>query len=45
MSQMAYMYLGWGVSLAIIALYAASLVVRGRRLGKLVPPERRRWTS
>lgn len=45
MSQMGYMYLGWGVSLAIIALYAASLVVRGRRLSKLVPPERRRWTS
>jgi hypothetical protein len=45
MSQMAYMYLGWGISLTVLALYALSLVVRGRRLAKLVPPERRRWTS
>ena len=45
MSQMAYMYLGWGISLAVLALYALSLVARGRRLTKSVPPERRRWTS
>jgi hypothetical protein len=45
MSQMGYMYLGWGISLAVLALYALSLVLRGRRLAKVVPPERRRWTS
>jgi hypothetical protein len=45
MSQMAYMYLGWGISLGVLALYAASLVLRGRRLSQKVPVERRRWTS
>jgi heme exporter protein D len=45
MSQMGYMYLGWGISLAVLALYALSLVFRGRRLAKVVPQERRRWTS
>jgi hypothetical protein len=44
MSQMGYMYLGWGISLAVLALYALSLVLRGRRLAKVVPSERRRWT-
>jgi hypothetical protein len=45
MSQLGYMYLGWGISLAILAVYALSLVARGRKLSKVVPPERRRWTS
>jgi hypothetical protein len=45
MSQMGYMYLGWGVSLTVLGGYALSLVMRGRRLSKLVPAERRRWTS
>ena len=45
MSQMAYIYLGWGISLAVLGLYTASIVRRGRRLSRSVPPERRRWTS
>lgn len=45
MSQMAYIYMAWGISLAVLALYTASVVQRGRRLSRKVPAERRRWTS
>ncbi|MBK5222722.1 MAG: hypothetical protein JJE52_07570 [Acidimicrobiia bacterium] len=45
MSDMSYMYLGWGVPLVTLAVYSASLVVRGRALSRKVPAERRRWTS
>lgn len=45
MSQMSYIYMGWGISLAVLALYTATVVLRGRRLSAKVPPERRRWTS
>lgn len=45
MSQLGYMYLGWGISLAVLGGYALSLVARGRKLSKAVPPEKRRWTS
>jgi hypothetical protein len=42
---MAYIVAGWSVSLGAIGLYTLSLALRGRRLSKQVPPERRRWTS
>ncbi|MFA5565688.1 MAG: hypothetical protein WC184_06590 [Acidimicrobiia bacterium] len=45
MSQMGYMYVGWGVSLTVVALYSVLLVLRGRRLSQRVPAEKRRWTS
>jgi heme exporter protein D len=45
MSQMAYIYLAWGISLGVLALYTASIVRRGRALSRRVPVERRRWTS
>ena len=45
MSQMSYIYMGWGVSLGVLGLYTASVLVRGRRLSAKVPVERRRWTS
>lgn len=45
MSQMGYVYLAWGISLAVLALYTSSVVRRGRKLSAQVPPERRRWTS
>lgn len=45
MRDMAYIYLGWGVSLGVLAAYSASVVLRGRRLSAKVPVERRRWTS
>lgn len=45
MSDMTYIVAGWGVTLGTLAIYAFTLAVRGRRLSKQVPPERRRWTS
>lgn len=32
MSQAGYVFGAWGVTLAAVGIYAASLVVRGRRL-------------
>ena len=45
MSDMGFMYVGWGVSLAVIAAYSVALVVRGRKLTQRVPEGKRRWTS
>lgn len=42
---MTYILAGWGVTLATLGVYAVSLAVRGRRLSRMVPAERRRWTS
>lgn len=43
--DMAYIVAGWGVSLVTLGAYAASLMLRGRRLSRQVPSERRRWTN
>jgi hypothetical protein len=43
--DMGYIVAGWAISLVVLAGYAATLVTRGRRLSRQVPPERRRWTS
>lgn len=43
MNDIGYILGGWGLSLAVIGLYAQRLLARGRRLTDLVPPERRRW--
>lgn len=43
--DMAYILAGWGVTLGTLSVYALTLALRGRRLSKQVPPERRRWTS
>jgi hypothetical protein len=40
-----YIVAGWTITLVTLAAYTASLVLRGRRLSRQVPPERRRWTS
>lgn len=45
MSQLGYMYVGWGVSLIVLSAYATVLVMRGRRLSERVPAEKSRWTS
>lgn len=42
---MVYIVAGWGVTLGALAVYTLTLALRGRRLSKQVPPERRRWTS
>ena len=39
-----YLAAGWGISLAILGLYAVRTVLRGRSLAARVPPEERRWS-
>ena len=45
MSHAWYVLGAWGVTLLSGALYAASLLYRGRRLFVRVDPERRRWMT
>jgi len=44
-THLGYLLVGWGVSLGCGALYAARLVVRGRRLSTAVPVGQRRWMT
>jgi len=39
-----YLVAGWGISLAILGLYAVRIVLRGRSLAARVAPEERRWS-
>jgi hypothetical protein len=39
-----YVIAAWVIVLGSIAVYAASVVARGRRLSRQVPPEDRRWS-
>lgn len=34
---------GWGVTAAILALYAWRVIRRGRRLGRSLPPDETTW--
>ncbi len=45
MTYVGYLIAGWGISLGAIALYATSLMRRGKQLSARVPAERRRWIS
>jgi hypothetical protein len=45
MTHVGYLAAGWGIALVTLAIYAARLVRRGRRLAPLVPPSERRWIS
>ena len=45
MTHLGYLLVGWGVSLGCGVLYAARLVLRGRRLSAAVPAGRRRWMT
>lgn len=38
-----YVAAGYGVTFAVLIAYAAWTIVRGRRLGRQLPPEDRRW--
>ena len=42
-SAWAYVAIGWGAAVAVLGGYAATLVRRGRRLARRVPPDERRW--
>ena len=43
MSTNGYIALAWIVTLAVIVLYAAWMLRRGRAVSRQVPEERRRW--
>lgn len=43
-SHAGYVGAGYGISFAVLAVYALVTVRRGRALAKRVPPEERRWT-
>lgn len=43
MSNAAFIGLSYGISAAVLATYALTVLRRGRRLSREVPEERRRW--
>lgn len=43
MSTTAYIVLAWVVTFGGIGGYAVAIVRRGRKLSKVVEPDRRRW--
>ena len=40
---MSYVLAAWIIVFATVLVYAGATIVRGRRLARQVPPERRRW--
>ena len=44
MTHAGYVAAGWGITLVVVAGYAARTILRGRALARRVPPEERRWT-
>lgn len=45
MTDAGYIIAGWSVGLGTLALYAWSIIRRGRALTREVPAERRRWMT
>jgi hypothetical protein len=43
--QWNYVLVGWGLLIVGFVAYVTLLLMRGRRLAKQVPPEKRRWMS
>ena len=43
MSQMGYVFLGYGVVFGALAAYSVRIVLRGRKLSRTLPPEERTW--
>ena len=43
MNVSGYIATAWGATFASVAVYAALVIRKGRRLSKVVPPEERRW--
>jgi hypothetical protein len=44
MTHAGYVAAGWLGAGALLAGYAASVIRRGRKLSRQVPPEERRWS-
>jgi hypothetical protein len=43
MSEMGYVYLGYGVTFGVLIGYSIRVVVRGRKLCRSLPPTERTW--
>ena len=43
MSQLGYVYLGWGVCFGTLLAYSIWIVLRGRRIARHLPPGERTW--
>ncbi len=43
MSQMGYVYLGYGVTSGVLVVYALRVVFRGRKLSRSLPADERTW--
>ena len=44
MTHAGYVAAAWGGAAALIGLYTLSVLRRGRKLSRQVPPEERRWS-
>ena len=44
-NNVVYIIAGWSVVLITVAAYATVTILRGRALSRLVPVERRRWST
>ncbi len=42
---MSYVIAGWVIGLSALGAYAFALLARGRRLSRLVAPDRQRWST
>ena len=45
MTHAGYIIAGWSIGLGTMAVYAWSIIRRGRSLTREVPAERRRWMN
>jgi len=45
MTHVPYLVAGYGISIAVIALYVVSVMRRSKRLAAKVPAERARWMT
>ncbi len=44
MTDAGYVAAGWIATIGLLGGYAATVIRRGRRLSRAVPPEERRWS-
>lgn len=45
MTHIGYILAAWLITFGVLALYTASVLARGRRLSRQVPPDRQRWST
>ncbi|MDQ1394398.1 MAG: hypothetical protein QOF30_3375 [Acidimicrobiaceae bacterium] len=43
MTQMGYVFLGYGVVSGVLGAYSVRVILRGRKLSRTLPPEERTW--